>query len=303
MIHPGPMPDLHKTHRESAKRGRCPLHVRWMGSLIFLFTLSGLSRGSDLTLPGVSVPKAFPHTESLQYDIGFLWFKQAAQGDLSLQPKGPPGHFVATLEAKTHGFIGLLTRYRKNTYQSFLRFDPLVQRLTTSRFVKEEIVGGESTKTVTDLDYKKREITWQRYEDGVLTEEGREAIPPGVVYEDVLSAFYNLRQGFYGVLDQGRHLTLNTLPLRGGQKKKYAIRTFDIRIATPGEEEEERKRFPDLARQGLLAIVRIPKEIFRQKTGEVRIWLDQDLIPLTSVIEDAIFFGDVKGQLTAPPPN
>jgi hypothetical protein len=281
-------------------------HVRWMGSLVLLlFVLSGLSRGSEPTLgpaplPGVSLPTTSLRPEFLEYDIGFLWFRQVARGEISLQPEGPAGRFIATLEAKTQGFIGWLTLYRRHIYRSFLRFDPLLQRLTSTRFVKVETVRQDSSETVTELDYVRREMTWRHYENGVLDEEGREPIPPGVIYEDILSAFYNLREGFYGPLHPGKRLTLTTLPLREQPKsKKLTVRSFDIRVATPEEEAKERRRFPQLAREGLLAIVRIPKEIFRQKTGEVRIWFGRDLIPLSAVVEDAIFYGDVKGWLTS----
>ena len=37
--------------------------------------------------------------------------------------------------------------------------------------------------------------------------------------------------------------------------------------------------------------------MFGQKTGEIRVWLDADLIPVAATVEDAILFGDVHGFL------
>ncbi|MDA1001433.1 MAG: hypothetical protein O2807_13080 [bacterium] len=49
--------------------------------------------------------------------------------------------------------------------------------------------------------------------------------------------------------------------------------------------------------KGYLVIVKVPKDIFGQETGEIRVWFDAALIPTEATVENAIFFGDVTGRL------
>ena len=58
-----------------------------------------------------------------------------------------------------------------------------------------------------------------------------------------------------------------------------------------------RRRFGREKERGILALVKVPKELFGQKTGEVRVWMDENLIPVAATVERAILFGDVSGTL------
>ena len=60
------------------------------------------------------------------------------------------------------------------------------------------------------------------------------------------------------------------------KKREDPARHFDVRIADAATERIYRKRFGRMNENGLLALVKVPPELFGQKTGEIRVWFDPD---------------------------
>ena len=116
-------------------------------------------------------------------------------------------------------------------------------------------------------------------------------IPPGVLYDDPVTAFYNLRSGVYGNVEPGREFLLRTLPRKGHEM---------IRINVASREEAEGRRAAEKAKDGKDILIRIliDREMWGRKKGELEIWFNRDLVPLSGVVKDVPFFGDVKGRLT-----
>jgi len=243
-----------------------------------------------------------PPEENYIYNIHFLFFQNAAVGSLKIR-KVDKFRYRADLVAETKGFIGLVTGYRKNHYISEMEFVPREKRLISRVYSKTVYRGLSVTRSATTIDQKMRKIQWKTTENGALKDSGTEPIPEGVTYEDLLSAFFNLRFGAFGPLTRGRHLTVKTLPAYRTTEKgeeeyeKKFVRDFDIRIADEETERRYRERYERTKEKGLLALVKVPEELFGQKTGEVRVWLDENLIPVAATVEDAILFGDVHGTL------
>ena len=82
-----------------------------------------------------------------------------------------------------------------------------------------------------------------------------------------------------------------------GKKREDSARHFEVHIADAATEQKYRKRFGQMNEKGLLALVKVPPELFGQKTGEIRVWFDPDLTPVFATVKRAIFFGDVSGKL------
>jgi uroporphyrinogen-III synthase len=79
------------------------------------------------------------------------------------------------------------------------------------------------------------------------------------------------------------------------EEKKF--QKFEITIPSAETTRAYRKNFGRSKEKGLLILVKVPKSLFGQETGEVRVWFDQKMTPVEATIEDAIFFGDVIGVL------
>ncbi len=243
--------------------------------------------------------------EDFKFHLRFLWFKQVARARLRIR-RISGKRYRAELLAETKGFLGFLTGNRKNHYISVMEYVPEKGRLVTRRFTKTVSWGGEVVKSVTEIDYERGIFQWVATENGMLKDKGSEPIPRGVIYEDLLSAFFNLRLGAFGPLTRGRHIRVTSLPYYQAsdedqtEYQKEFIRTFVIRIADASTERDFRRRFSRESEKGLLVFVQVPKALFGQKSGEVLVWFNTNLIPPAVRVEDVILFGDVSGVLQLP---
>lgn len=248
------------------------------------------------------LPK-LPAQETFIYDIQVFVFPNAAQGTLRIR-RVSRNHYRAELMAETTGIVGLVTLYRKNHYISDIEYVPEKGRFFSRHYTKLVYRGPNLDKTSITINHEKRVVNWEFYSNGELEGRGTEPIPKDVNYEDLLSAFFNFRNGVYGPLERGRQMTVITLPdfeskVRNGNnpKKDEPYQKFLIRIVDAKTEATYRARYNRLGEKGLLALVKVPKNLFGQETGEIRIWFDEDIIPVSATVEDAIYFGDVQGEL------
>lgn len=269
--------------------------------LLAIALVSPLARRAEGAVPPSSPRTSLPPNEDYLYDVDFLFFKDIAEGSLRLQRVGGLS-YRAELVAETKGIIGFLTSYRKNHYISELEYDPAQGRFLARRYTKTVYRGLNISKSTMAIDPKNRTVRWETSSNGQAREKGVEPIPEGVAYEDLLSAFFNFRGGALGPLDRGRHLTIVTLPAydtppEEKERGESPVRDFDVRIADPETERRYRQAYNRAAERGLLVLVKVPKELFGQETGEVRVWFDESLIPVSATVERAIFFGDVRGTL------
>ena len=227
--------------------------------------------------------------EESRYDIAFLWFKKAATGSFSFSREGDG--YVGVLEAETIGFIGFLTSYRHHIYRSHMSYNPDDGRLMVNLFERHVTIGKREEKTFTRLDNEKRHMNAMFFEKGELVKVVDEAIPDGVIYEDIMSAFYNVRLGNYGPLDAGRHFEIRTIPSEGESL---------IKVEVSGEEEAAKWRSKLDRAPGekvIPATVRLPRKLFESKDGEVTAIFNDSIIPLYGVVKDYIGFGDMRCTL------
>ncbi len=230
--------------------------------------------------------------ESVNYDISFLWFKKAAAGSVTFGREG--NGFFAALEAKTKGIVGFFTSHKKHRYVSHMTYVRKENRFRSTFFERYVTEGRKSEKTLSRLDYETRQVISTFFKNGEQVKETVEPIPLGVEYEDILSALYNVRIGYYGPLKAGRSFQLMTIP-REGQS------VIDVEIATPEEAKRRRFLFGRSASDTFLnANVRVPKEIFESKTGEVALLFDDSILPVHGIVKDYIGFGDVRATLLRP---
>lgn len=248
-------------------------------------------------------PEKIPSREVFTYDLRVFLIPKAALGTLRFL-RVAPNRYRAELTAETRGIVGLFTLYRKTHFISEIEYVPDKGRFLSRHYTKLVHRGPNVERTAVSIDHENGRVSWKIYFNDVLENHGVEPFPPGVRYEDLLSAFLNFRIGVYGPLVGGRKMTVLTLPdfadlakNKNKRKEEDPFQKFEIHIVDEATEAAYRKRYGRTGEKGFLALVKIPKNLFGQKTGEVRIWFDKNVIPVDATIEDAILFGDIHGVL------
>jgi len=230
--------------------------------------------------------------EELSYRMSALWIKQAAMGRVFFEKVEGSKIYRATIEGKTTGIIGWLTRYRRDIYTTYMEIIDGGRRLRPLRFEEDIVIGKKIRKKITLFDYARGKLIERRMNRRGIFIQTEGEVPEGVIYEDFLTAFYNFRWGVYGGIQRGRRYRVMTLP-------KAGLSSIDVEIAT--EEEEMRVRHGKGDKGGgkyeYYVTVFLDKEITRSRTGKVKGWVSRDLVPIEGTIEDVVFVGDVHGFL------
>ncbi len=226
--------------------------------------------------------------ETLYYDISFLWFSSAATAEVGMYEKD--GQYYATLQAKTKGFVGFFTNNREHIYETQFEVLNDGQRLRAKSFKRKTIIGSHIKSSEHFFDYETRQHTWKKFNYSDLIEVGKEAIPAGINFDDVLTVFYNTRNSVYGPLEKGANYTIHTIPKKGNKK---------ILVKILGEEEEKKQwkiEGKDPSQNWLFDII-VPKEVFITESGKLRFWSSKHLIPMETNIQDYILLGVLIGVL------
>jgi hypothetical protein len=228
--------------------------------------------------------------EELSYEIGVWLFKKVALGKLSFKEMRGKGRYIATLEGETLGVFGWVARYRVDTYRSIMEEIDEGKRLRSISFEEDVKIGNKLRRRTHFFDYQKRKwIQVRQKKDGTKTRT-EEEIPPGMVYDDFLTASYNFRYGVYGGIERGRKYTVATFPKKGAS-------SYEVRVAS--KEEEEKRRKSEKLKGGKEYFVKLflDPEVTHSKEGLIEGWLSKELCPMEGAIKDVVLFGDVRGTL------
>jgi len=228
--------------------------------------------------------------EELEYEVGAWIFKRVALGKLSFKEMGEKGRYLSTLQAETLGILGWVARYRVDTYRSVMEEVEGGRRLRSISFEEDVKVGNRLRRRTHFFDYQKRKwVRVRQKKDGtkVRTEE---EIPPGMVYDDFLTASYNFRYGVYGEIKKGQKYTVATFPKKGPS-------SYEVSVAS--KEEEEKRKKSEKFKNGKEYFVKLflDPEVTHSKGGLIEGWLSKEFYPTEGTIKDVMVFGDVEGRL------
>jgi len=228
--------------------------------------------------------------EELEYEIGLWLFKKVAVGKISFEETGRKGRYLSTLQGGTASVLGFPAGYRTDTYRSIMEEMDGGKRLRSISFEEDVKIGSKRRRRTHFLDYQKRKwIQIKQRNDGPKTSEETE-IPPGMVYDDFVTATYNFRYGAYGEIERGRTYRVATFPKKGAT-------SYEVRVASREEEEKRRKSEKSKEDKEFLLKLLLDAELTHSKEGLIEGWLSKELYPVEGKIKDVIFFGDVKGTL------
>jgi len=228
--------------------------------------------------------------EELHYDIGLWQFKKVATGKISFEEMGKKGRYLATLQGESLGFLGFVSRYRVDTYRSIMEEIEGGRRLRSISFEEDVKIGSKLRRRTYFFDYQKRKwIRERQRKDGTKVREERE-IPPGMIYDDFVTASYNFRYGVYGEMERGRTYRVATFPRKGET-------SYEVRVVS--REEEEKRRKSEKSKEGKEFFLKLflDAELTHSKEGLIEGWLSKELYPIEGAIKDVILFGDIKGTL------
>ena len=270
--------------------------IRWLLTLPFFSSFPFSVRGTwaEPSKPprnevGRSIGEFFIG-EELVYEIGVWIFKRVALGKLTFKEAGRKGHYVAVIQAETLGVLGFVARYRVDTYRSMMEEIDGGRRFRALSFEEDVKIGNKLRRKTHLFDYQKRKwIQVRRKKNGAM-ERIEEEIPPGMVYDDFLTASYNFRYGVYGEIERGRKYTVATFPRKGSTR-------YEVRVAA--KEEEGKRRRSEKLKNGKEYYIKLSldPEITHSKEGLIEGWLSKELYPLEGTIKDVLLFGDVTGTL------
>lgn len=236
--------------------------------------------------------------EALDYVIGFWFFDNVAEAKLSLE-RGEKGEYIARLEAYTTGVIKGIAD-RRDVYIARLRVVDNGKRFLTQTFEKSVTMRGKTRRNITIVDYKKRVVRWRSWGGGKEEKTGVSNIPPGIYCDDPLAAFYNLRAGVYGPMQEGKEFRMFAFP------KDDRVPEIKVRIAEKAELQEKarKNKYSDSSSSFYspksLAIATMGPELFASEG--VDLFFNSSFIPVEAVARDVVLFGDVRGRLTGGTP-
>jgi hypothetical protein len=232
--------------------------------------------------------------ETLKYEVGFWLIDPVGGGVADFQSLGN-GRYRVYHVRKAEGLVGWLTSYRREIYRSTMTTINNGKRLVPLKFEEYSVIGEWYRKKTTTYDYPARKVITQGEKEGKPMKREEMEIPVGVLYDDPVTAFYNLRFGVYGKVEPGKEFILRTIPSKGHEI---------IRIQVATKEETERARAAEKAKTG--KIFDPFSSTGKCGVGKRRIGdLVQQDHPISGVVKDIPLFGNIRGQRPAgiPPPQ
>ena len=228
--------------------------------------------------------------EVLKYEVGFWLIDPVGGGVADFQNLGH-GRYRVYHVGKAEGFVGWLTNYRREIYRSSMTTINNGKRLIPLKFEEYSVIGEWYRNKTTTYDYPGRKVIIEEEKEGKPMKREEMEIPVGVLYDDPVTAFYNLRFGVYGKVEPGKEFILRTIPSKGHEI---------IRIQVATKEEAEKARAAEKVKTGKDLLIRIllDREMWGRKKGELEIWFNRELIPISGVVKDIPFFGNVRGRKT-----
>lgn len=251
----------------------------------FLVLFSGNSCGQEIEEP---IAKRF-NGEVLRYEIGFWFFFPVGGGVADFRSLGQ-GRYLVYHEGQAYGFIGWLTRHRKEIYRSVMRTINEGTRLIPIRYEENTVRGDWYLKKTTHYDYSAKKVIVETDKKGDKKREEFE-IPAGTLYDDPVTAFYNFRSGVYGPVEPGKEFILRTLPTKGEE-------IIRLQVASKEEADTRRAAEEDKREKDFFVRIILNREMWGRKKGELEIWFNRELLPTSGIVKDLPLLGDVRGKRT-----
>lgn len=226
--------------------------------------------------------------EQLSYDVSFLWFDRLAEGAIRLIRGEQPGTYLAILEARTRGVAAVVTKNRREKFQTLMEVGPdgtLRPLVHSSHTIRGTGKGRREKITSYTFDYANQQVKYQKIKNNRIHADELLALETeGPVY-DILSGFYNLRAGNFGRFDN-QQIHMPTFHRKGIE---------EIVVAPIKAKSEKDQRF--FGKDNVLCQVLLDPSVFGTKGRDLLVSFDGQSQPQRAVVKNVAGLGDVKGVL------
>jgi len=252
----------------------------WLGILITIwFTQIAYAAPVEKMVP--RNPDIFKG-EVLTFDISFWLFKNTAHARMTFKKAGDT--YIATMEAQTSGFIGFISRNLKESMTSTMRFDSRRGCFQPLSYQEVFTQGERTRKRTVTFSHDKRVLAVTYEGTGVKKKTiTKKFFKPDC--DDLLTAFYNVRLGYYGDMQKG-----NRYPVIIYTKERPST----MQVSFPDDSRTPPKNPCNGTRY---VVVSMDKDLTNIASRQLNGWLSQDLVPLCGTVEDAYLLGDLKVML------
>jgi hypothetical protein len=209
--------------------------------------------------------------EALKYRADCPLLPRIATGKIELKRVRGSSTFLATLETRIEGVVGVLTLQRKDLFASLMSWSEPHQRLLPVWYAEQVSRMGSWRRKVLLFHHEKgRYIEHKFYPDRFRQKRIKTL---GKILIDPLCAFYNWRIGAYGPLGPGRSQNIDNLARKD---------PFVLRVQTASREQTllRRKKVPDPEHKAHLLRARLDKRFMDVVHGDVEAWVDEEWMPI-----------------------
>jgi hypothetical protein len=223
------------------------------------------------------------------YQLDFIFWENLAEGELRLATTERPDVLRAELIGRTLGVAAWLTGDRTQRYVSYMQRQAdgsLRSLIHEKEIVKYRFGRFASSRKRYRFDYALHKVFLEKEKSGAFHVFKEFDLPPNRQPVDILTGFYNLRNGCYGAMTAGRHLEIPTFSSKG-------FATIKIEVTAPAR----RRELPFFAPGGTLLQVTLDAEVFETTDGGMYVWFDDAGRPARGIVENVIGLGDVRAHL------
>ncbi len=176
----------------------------------------------------------------------------------------------------------MLMGKRRGIMKSTMEYDRKQKRFRPLTF-QESFIKGDAKRTKT-IHYQYDQGTYTVIREGYGGKPLRKTRKvEGEAVDDILTAFYNLRLGCFGVVQPECRLTI---PVLVNEKKAYISLVFDG------------KKAPRRPAAAYYAEASMSRHISEVRSKRISGWFTDRLVPLKGVIKNAYYFGDIVLRLS-----
>ncbi len=217
--------------------------------------------------------------EELKYDVGYWIFPNALKARVSFE-RHDDG-YVSEFEAWTAGVVRVVAGDRRGKIKTVLEYDADKGRLRPLFFEEVFNAGKRVWKKQLSFDYNKQRYTYIRINSKGNRTKITKKMPSGD-FDDILSAFFNFRMGYFGRIGEKKDFKFNILV-----KEKLSI--VDIIFDGTWEKHDLKKSY--------YSEVSVERDISYLGTNKLSLWFSEDYLPTHGVVKNAYYFGNLTLKL------
>ncbi len=228
--------------------------------------------------------------EELLYRARCPLVAEVASGGIRFQRVRGTVQYLATLEARLEGVVGLVTLQRADLFASLMEWSEIHGRLLPLWHADQVSRKGAWRRKVLTFDRDLASYVEHRLHPDPRRGGLRRRKTGGMILDDPLSAFYNWRIGVFGALGAGKSYLVDNL----ARKEPLALR-----FETSSEEESRRLRAmePDPAGKVYHLRAHLDVEVQDAFSGDIEAWLDGEWVPVEGKANRVRLVGEATAYL------